>query len=174
LVEYYDLKHDHLEQFKDIFTKLNRLSFDNHNLSNSIRWFNSSLSAENTEDKIIDLAISLESCILFGLRDELNYRFSLRGAALLGNKIINSQKTSSILKALYKSRSEIVHNGLSLVDMNKGKDNVNKIPKKDLVTLIEQLTREIITEYLQRIADGNTLDKINEDLEDYILAKLSE
>jgi len=53
-------------------------------LNVGIRRFNYTYSRESVEDKLIDLTICLESIILFGIKDELRYRLSLRGATLLG------------------------------------------------------------------------------------------
>lgn len=59
----------------------------------------------STYDRIIKLAIVLESSVLAGLEQELNYRLKLRASAFL------KQDCRKMLDILYKLRSCIVHNG---------------------------------------------------------------
>lgn len=48
-----------------------------------LRRFNQSYERIADEDKVIDLAIALESSLLFGIKDELKFRLAVRGATLL-------------------------------------------------------------------------------------------
>lgn len=79
--------------------------------------FNQSYSRDFPDDRIIDLTIALESCLLAAIRSqtELKYRFALRGAALLANTR-RPQETNALLSALYNARSSIVHEGKHLFE----------------------------------------------------------
>ena len=59
----------------------------------------------STYDRIIKLAIVLESSVLAGLENELNYRLKLRTSAFL------KRDCRKMLDILYQLRSCIVHNG---------------------------------------------------------------
>lgn len=59
-----------------------------------------------------------------GVRDELKYRFSLRGAIILGEAGHDRSKAFEEFKQLYDARSAIVHGG-SLAKLNLGELAVN-------------------------------------------------
>ena len=64
-------------------------------------------------NRIIDLCIALESSLLSDVREELVYRLSLRGAALLAGKR-DPEVTRWLLRKIYEARSAVVHDGKSL------------------------------------------------------------
>ncbi len=83
-------------------------------------------------DAILDYAIGLECLLTPGIRDELSYRFALRGATILGWENGNKQSYFEKLKGFYRIRSSIVHG--NQVDKNKlddtcsiGEDYLRKI-----------------------------------------------
>ncbi|MBO7612032.1 MAG: hypothetical protein J6T23_07475 [Elusimicrobia bacterium] len=59
----------------------------------------------STYDRIIKLAIVLESSVLAGIKEELNYRLRIRASAFL------KRDCQKILNVFYQLRSCIVHNG---------------------------------------------------------------
>ena len=69
-------------------------------------------------DRIIKLAIVLESSVLAGIKGELNYRLKIRTSAFL------KRDCKKILDMFYKLRSSIVHNGT--IDI-KCFDDIRKI-----------------------------------------------
>ncbi|UCC16403.1 MAG: hypothetical protein JSU58_08540 [Dehalococcoidales bacterium] len=61
------------------------------------------------EDAIIDYSIGLESLLTAGIRDELKYRFALRGSIVLNWEGGNRKESLKLLQDLYDTRSMIVH-----------------------------------------------------------------
>ena len=61
------------------------------------------------DDAIVDYAIGLESLLLGGPRDELRYRFSLRGATILSWSGGDKRQTYDEMRDTYDVRSKIVH-----------------------------------------------------------------
>jgi hypothetical protein len=77
------------------------------------RRFNHSLRRLLVEDRIVDLAISLESTLLAGVDGELGWRAQVLAAELLrGRRDPSDVKTR--IRALYSARSKIVHEGVDL------------------------------------------------------------
>jgi len=68
-------------------------------------------------DAILDYAIGLECLLTSGIRDELRYRFALRGATILGWEGGNKQSSFEKLQRFYDIRSSIVHG--NIVDKDK-------------------------------------------------------
>lgn len=62
-------------------------------------------------DAIIDCAIGLEALLTAGVRDELRYRFALRGAAILAWERGHRREHFYRLQEFYDTRSAIVHSG---------------------------------------------------------------
>lgn len=141
-------------------------------LSLGLRRFNQAYTRQQVEDKIIDLTIALESTLLYGLDDkrELNYKFSLRGAALLNAKR-NPTYTFTLLKILYDTRSKIVHDGKTLDDLAKNM-KIGSIDKVALLPGTEQITREIFLEYIHRLTTEHNLQNINTELDNIIINSL--
>jgi len=67
---------------------------------------------DRPEDAIIDYAVGLERLLLWGVEDELSYRFALRGATVLGWKMGRAQSFYNNLKEFYNLRSSIVHGSM--------------------------------------------------------------
>lgn len=70
-----------------------------------INFFMQYYNSVNLYDRTIKLAIVLESSVLAGIKEELNYRLKIRASAFL------KQDCQKILDIFYKLRSCIVHNG---------------------------------------------------------------
>ena len=68
------------------------------------------------DDRIIDYTIGLEA-LLLNIRDELRYRFALRGASILVDAFGDKKQRFQELKDLYDSRSDIVH-GQNISSLN--------------------------------------------------------
>jgi len=61
------------------------------------------------DDAIVDYAIGLEALLTEGIREELRYRFALRGATILSWQRKGKKKFFIQLRELYDIRSAIVH-----------------------------------------------------------------
>jgi hypothetical protein len=95
------------------------------------------LYVQGHEDSIVDLAITLESCLCFGERHELAYKFALRGVAALLNETNREVGAShATLRALYAARSDIVH----VERLNEEKS----ITKKSLENMRTDLDKDIV------------------------------
>ncbi len=142
-----------------------------HDLDVCIRRFNSSYGRDKDEDRIIDLAIALESSLLHGdSNPQLKYRQALRGAALLADTH-DPLATNRQLETMYDIRSKIVHEGKSLRD-DKLKKQIEKLDTSDFPDVCEELVRCVLRAYIQRIADGKTVSDINRELDSRIIGGL--
>ncbi len=61
------------------------------------------------QDRLIDAVVGLESLLLQGIKQELRFQFSLRGAWLLGRSSQERLEWMDKLKRVYGARSEVVH-----------------------------------------------------------------
>ena len=135
----------------------------------SLRRFNQAYGRENAEDRIIDLTIALESCLLKGADDELTYRLSLRGAALLGN-VADPHETQSLLATMYGLRSKIVHEGMTLDKVKER--HLGGLIRHEVVRHCEDITRRILSTYVARLAAGESIANINKALDEQIVSSL--
>ncbi len=126
------------------------------------------------EDRIIDLTIALESCLLADVSDgELNYRLTLRGAALLAQaRLWKPARAQSLLKAIYAIRSAIVHEGQQLTNLGgKQRKILQKleISPEEFPQQCENIVRDILRTYLHRLSQGETTRMVCAGLESYIV-----
>ncbi len=153
----------------------------------ALRRFNQSYSRSNefAEDRLLDLTISLESCLLTATEDELRYRLSLRGAALLSQARMGKVKeVYELLGLMYDVRSFFVHEGKNFLNLHtnkkgRAKDLKNKIDKitssegdRKFLWMCEDVVRDILREYVTRLTSDSSLmhiGKINEQLDSAIL-----
>jgi hypothetical protein len=138
--------------------------------------FNQSYSRDFFEDRLIDLAIALESCLLAmpNTKTELRYRFALRGAALLA-KDRNPSETNRLLLTLYDARSAIVHEGKYLSEQKKKDKYLAGHDPREFVQVCEDIVREILRGYIGGLINAgsqSSVSKVNERLEQQILKGL--
>ena len=139
----------------------------------ALRRFNQAYSRKAGEDKIIDLTIALESSLLSGIQEELKYRLSVRGAALLAGSR-DSQETQSLLKVTYDARSSIVHMGKELSELsNKTGSVIPPLQPHELPKRCEDIVRDILKEYIARLTKGQTIKEINDELDRRIVEGLA-
>ena len=74
------------------------------------RWMKSK-THQGYVDKMIDLGIAMESFYLRGIRNELSFRFRLRGSLHLGEDIEERKRLKKEFEQAYRIRSEAVHGG---------------------------------------------------------------
>jgi hypothetical protein len=156
------------------FTKVyDALGAIDDKMSIPLRRFNQAYGRQSGEDTIIDLTIALESCLLPNTRNELQYRLSTRGAALLAS-LRNPVETQTLLKTMYGIRSEVVHNGklLSETGVRKKIERLGPVVAKDFMHACEDVVRDVLRESILRLARGGTLGALSEELDAEILSGL--
>ena len=133
----------------------------------------------STYDRIIKLAIVLESSVLAGLEQELNYRLKLRASAFL------RQDCRKMLDILYQLRSCIVHNGYIkkecfdvLKKFLKDKDcSDTKALFVFIKDYIEPLVREILYKAFEEFSRSDKIknfDQLFKKIDDEIFNKITE
>ncbi|MCH8253995.1 MAG: hypothetical protein IID06_01490 [Gemmatimonadetes bacterium] len=107
------------EELKTIWPTIKEmLKSPSHYLFLPLRRLVDGLSRARVDDKIVDYAIGLEALLTVSVRDELSYRFALRGATILAEGGEDKAKAFQSLKNFYDARSTIVHGGaLSKLDL---------------------------------------------------------
>ena len=181
----YMLRESDLLSANSIFKNLERLNSQqagngirqpHGDLTVALRRFNQAYGRDIPEDRIIDLTIALESCLLTE-HEELTYRLSLRGAALLSQDMSwEPNKAYSLLKALYAVRSAIVHAGQQLSDLGK---ELRKLLQKleiqpnELPQHCENIVRDILKAYVMRLANGSSVQTVINDLDRHIVGSLA-
>ncbi len=172
----YNITEAELAQVKNLFASLQHLNSQAQRggLALALRRFNQAYNRESNEDRIIDLTIALESCLLAGEGQELSYKFALRGAALLF-KSRDPKETRSHLKDLYNARSKIVHGSKILAELKKdSKDAPPGQAALEFLRQSEELVRDILREYVSQMADKNiSVEKLTEQLERRITERLA-
>ncbi len=177
----YELSEQDIAHVKELSNALYRLRSGKTqallygDLAVALRHFNQSYHRELSEEQIIDLTITLESSLLADLRDELNYRLSLRGTALLSpTRKWEPSQSQVLLKTMYDIRSGIVHNGRLLAGLEKDLKKLQRIgiEPRDFVQWCQNIVRDVLKEYVLREAKGQTLKQINDELEAYIVESL--
>ena len=135
------------------------ISLDNK-LKISLRRFNASLNKKIPDEKVIDLAICLES--MFGSMNEISFQFSLYNAIITDSDANRRYENYKKLKDLYKWRSKIVH-GSHELDQHWFDENWQSLRK--LATIAILAKTEFInghggggdwTPHLERLALGGS------------------
>jgi hypothetical protein len=75
----------------------------------AMRRFRSACERTEIEDKLIDLVIALESLLIPHKSAEIGYRFRLRGASFLPDRLGDLVARIQLMKELYEARSSAVH-----------------------------------------------------------------
>ncbi len=152
-----------------------------------ISYFHKCYDSQTPSDRILNLAIVLESTMLSGKNQELNYRLFLRTSAFL------EQNVKKLLETFYTLRSEIVHNG-TVPDFTckKGKKDIydtlvkiTGVERKDCTELIfyfikdhiEPIVRKILKKSFNIFATNKkikTYEDLNAHIEKFIIEKISE
>jgi hypothetical protein len=142
----------------------------------AIRRFNLSYARTLPEDRIIDLTVALESTLLHGIDTELQYRLSIRGAALLSQEFSPADVRAE-LTGIYDVRSAIVHNGASVEEALKRRTSRFMNPPitsvDDLVSRTEAMVRSVIRQYVGELSTSRSLSDVNLALEKTITDRLA-
>ncbi len=175
----YTLSETDLPVAQALSEALQKLDKQKSGLAVALRHFNQAYGRTNHEDRIIDLTVALESCLLADVStEELNYRLALRGAALLAQaKLWEPEKAQALLKAMYAIRSAIVHAGQQLSDLGKDqKKLLGKlgIPPHEFTGRCENIVRDILRTYVMWLTqEGKSVKTICSDLDHSILQGLT-
>ncbi len=172
----YGITEAELSQVTSLYANLQRLNSLSRRggLVVALRRFNRAYSREIGEDKIIDLTIALESCLLAGETKELSYRFALRGAALL-SKSKDPKETKKLLKAIYDARSSIVHDGKTLAELKRdNRQTPSGHATQEFLRQSEELARDILREYIIQMSNRHLpVKEFNNQLENLIIEHLT-
>ncbi len=174
----YTLTQADLPVVKAVYASLLQLDTWQNGLAVALQRFNQTYGRTNHEDRIIDLTIALESCLLADVsKEELNYRLALRGAALLAQTATwESEKAQALLKAMYAFRSVIVHDGRPISALGKEDRNILKkleISPDQFPQQCENIVRDILRAYVLRLAKGETARMVCAELDRYIVQRLT-
>ena len=178
--ELYKLTSDKIEQATNLFKILQTLPKDGYAVP--VVYFNKYYDSLLPHERIIQLAIFLESTLLAGQTDELNYRLYLRASVFLGKDI------SKILKLFYAIRSQIVHNG-HIMKNKDGKDIIKRLKKlintdsEDETELlfyfvndyVEPIIRELFHKSILLMNSGaiNNFEELTQKLDTFIMKQIT-
>jgi len=172
----YELDEQELPKIIEIFSFLQSLNLQKQRkgLAVALRHFNQAYGRDTEEDQVIDFVIALESTLLADIDDELKFKFTLRGAALLA-EIRKPSETRLILDTMYKVRSQIVHNGRQLSDLQ---GLIQKIPQElqpySFAKCCEGVVRDVLRVYVNRLATNRqVITAINTDLENQVFNSIT-
>lgn len=173
----YLISESDLPQVNKIYSNLRVLLQDDKlsDLRVALRRFNQSYGRKLAEDRIIDLTIALESVLLWAVKNELQYKLSNRGAMLLSGDR-DPLVVRSLLQLLYTVRSAIVHEGVTLADIPSQKSLKkalrrfnDELTPHQLPEYCEDVTRQVILKYVERLIHMESIQNINRQLDDEML-----
>lgn len=121
------------QQLQEMWPRVKEIMLSpSHHLSLPLRRLIDGLGRTRFDDRIVDYAIGLEALLLTASeKDELSYRFALRGATVLGESGEDKYEAFQNLKAFYKARSTIVHGGpVSKLNLRSLADNGERLLRK--------------------------------------------
>lgn len=117
----------------------------------SLRRFNASQAKNSHEEKIIDLAICLES--MFASQTEIAFQFSLYNAMLSEEDATKRHDTFRLLKQFYSWRSKIVH-GNSTLDAKWFDENwvkIVRLAKLSILTKANFIAKNNLTDWKEHL-----------------------
>lgn len=106
-----NLDREGIKRYCETFKRLTAVCDTNtKNLVPAFRRFRAAAGREVMDDRLTDLVIGLESLLVpDSSSGEIGYKFRMRGAALLPERFGQVGDRVSLMKKLYRARSEIVH-----------------------------------------------------------------
>jgi|GEM_PF-1747993 len=107
-------------------------------------------------DRIVDAVIALEAVLLYGTRDELKFKLSTRGAALLGTSPEERELVWKTLRSAYDRRSKIVH----------GDEDSESPPAGEVVALARRVIRRAL-----ELTQARALDAVLQELDTEIVRR---
>ncbi len=167
----YTLSRENLTKFRRYVRMLSGNGFATWNrLELPLKQFNRYSRRQRNEDKVLDIAILLESVLLHGADRELQYRLGLRAARLL-RTMRDPQDTVNRIGCLYQVRNKIVHQNKSLRDARCVKFIEQRgLEPSTFTQSVESLAREILIEIIREVYKGEELNQLCARLDREILA----
>lgn len=106
----YVLQEEMVERLKDIWHDLRAaIESKEHYLRIPLTRLLDGANRDRRQDAVLDYSIGLESLLTKGVKDELSYRFALRGATIINWHGGGKQDAYESLRKFYELRSRIVH-----------------------------------------------------------------
>lgn len=143
----YHLNNKVLNDIKSQYNTIKQIK--NKNLAVPIEYYHRCYDYKTPQDKILTLAIILESTLLAGKNTELSYRLFLRTSALLGKDVKN------LLETFYSLRSDIIHNGTIQTKNNRSLyskiSKITGIKKDDYTELIFYFIKDYIEPIIREV-----------------------
>jgi hypothetical protein len=157
----YQLASDEIAKFKRLYLMVSDPP-KTEALKIALRRFNFSYSRSEKEDRVIDLSITLESCLVPGGGATKKKCIAGRSAALLGDEQRDASAVYSFLENFYDARNDVVHEGKSINEnMWSGQIHGEQVTVEQFMAKGEQITREILCRYLDLLNADNALAAVN-------------
>jgi hypothetical protein len=120
----------------------------------AVERFSWSFGKHAAEDKVIDLAIALESLLCRGNdKAQLSFKFRLFGAAILSG-VPGHDDAEDLLRDLYDARSSIVHGGKRLSDLKR--DKLSGCQPREFIDRCHEAARQVILSFLKEAERGRS------------------
>ena len=168
----YTLQSDESGKFMNFFNDASKCfpSAENRDFFNrSIRRFSDAIERDNSDEKILDFVISLESLLTSGAGDS-TLKLSQRASILLSQNDDEIIDHFAFIRMCYDFRSGIVHE--SLKREFKMKD-VGRLSEKQVISRLEDSTRKILVKMIKfsQITDISNLShsKITDKIDELLL-----
>jgi len=118
-----------------ILRSINPNPIENRLLS-ALQWAGRASVEERKEEAFLLFTVALESLLLDNReKQQLRYRFAIRGAHLLGNGLKSRRDLSSALRKLYDLRSAMVHSGSTDIT-DSDQDTVRHLAKRTIYRVL--------------------------------------
>lgn len=147
-----------LESASELLSYFYQLDEQRHRIRIALQRYRRALASYDLQQKVLDLAIAYESLLIPKKVDEITATLCLRGAWLLSATQEERIATHNMLNALYKQRSQIVHQGGLEWELGKwtGRENLERRRKgqADSRELLEKLFREFARLATHMIRNG--------------------
>lgn len=166
----YVLQPSDIPTLQEVIQSLQRVSQSNIRIL--LDRFMRSYQRESDVDRLLDLFIGLDSCLLTGGGG--GYKLALRGALLL-NQQHAPQYTMGMFRAMQATRSSIVHSGIDTLSLPKEARKALAeigVVQDDFLMKAQQLTRNVAVELLRHMQNGLSVAKVGEQLDKEIVRRL--
>ena len=154
-----DIAIEQIEEAKELYQSLKKINSKTlRKLEIPLSRLVESTSRPQLVDRIIDLAIALESLYLPDEDTELGFRLRLRAAKHMEESFDGRRATAQRIRAFYKARSDAVHTGRVNHEYKVAKKK--KVPILDLTASVQDVCRSSIIKILKdrKMPDWTRLD----------------
>lgn len=151
----YELYPNEIADLIDLYVILGKHTVESQLKSVTDR-FQRAYTRNRLEDRLVDLAIAMETMLLYGVGSDKARNLSLRGAALLSD-VLDTRYSTTLLRALYSARSKIVHAGFTLSEISRTKGIVSSLGADRFLSEVTEWARSGIRRCAARLATGESL-----------------